>query len=432
MGADQHYNTTGGDSSLDELFDSFSSGASDGGAGSGNGAADYSFDSEMLSSYLSGAGAAGQQQGIGAGGVAGYGGGGGGGGGGAGGAMFGGSSSSSSAADLSNASSPGYAGYPATGNALVDGSSPPFSFGAGEVARHQQQQQHLQHTMYNATGSASYYANGDSTLYRPSQSSGQPFLAAAPQYPSPQQQQQQHHLSPNPTYQPQQNHFTHFTPQHSATSLSPPSSASSSNGGYQGGYPAAVPAMINSDADMARLMAGAEGTARSQAEAQAAFASSYMASLQSQAATRQGYLDPADGQQPVAYHESVAFASNNYASAYAEPGAEKMKKRRVSSSPEESMSMHARSQPKSRGTTSGTRRAVSSNRQQQLADGRQDGFHLAMNAGAAMGSGGNVAAALAAVPRHAGAGMGAADNPLNLIAMAGVPMAGYRGESRLS
>ncbi|ORY87515.1 hypothetical protein BCR35DRAFT_351402 [Leucosporidium creatinivorum] len=431
------YSSTG-ENHLDDLFlDSFSSahssGASDGGPGAGAG--DYSFDSDLMGSYLAGTG---QQNGGGGGGVAvaGY-------------ASnqggqqgFTSSSSASSAAAFSNISSPDYSSYGAlsTNNfeSLATGSSPPFSFGATVDAGHSNELQQQQ-SMFDPR-SHSLHGSGESTFYgsaatQQQQPLQQQYLAHAPLH---------HQLSPQVVQQPQQNHFTHFTPQHSANSLSPPSSASSSSGAYQNGYPAAVqPTAVNGgDTLLARMMAEAEAQGRSQADAHAVYASSYMASLaQAQAAPRHSFSNASEGQQhPSAYRDPSSFSGNYPQQSYEdrELGADKLKKRRVVSAREDTSAHQARAQPKARTSTGGSRRPSDSvapqsqplaqqQPMQHFAGAGQDGFHFLLHPSVATG-GGSVAAALATVPRHAATGQ-TANTSLNLIANAGVPMTSHRDDA---
>lgn len=435
--AEADYSSTG-ENDLDALFlDSFSSahssGASDGGPGAGAG--DYSFESDLMGSYLA---SNGQQGGGSAGGVAvaGYNSGGGQQG-------YSASSSASSAAALSNISSPDYSSYGAlSGNnanfeSLTTGTSPPFSFGATVDAGHSNDLQQ-QRTMFDprshslqGSGESNYYGSATSVQQQPVQQ----YLPHAPLH---------HQVSPPQlVQQPQQNHFTHFTPQHSANSLSPPSSASSSSGAYQNSYPAVVqPATgMGGESLLARMMAEVEAQGRSQADAHAVYASSYMASFaQAQAAPRHPFSNAPDGQHnPLAYHDPSSFSTTYSQQPYEDrkSGADQLKKRRVSTT-EDSSIHQARAQHKTRGATNGARRTVSasaapqpqSHAQQQpmqLAGApSQDGFHFSLNPSVTNGAG-SIASALSAVPRHAATGQ-AANTSLNLIANAGLSKSTHGGE----
>lgn len=431
--AEADYSSTG--ETLDDLFlDSFtsahSSGASDGGPGGGAG--DYSFESDLMGSYLADAG----QLGAGASG-GGY-------------ASDGqqgytSSSSASSAAELSAINSPDYSSYAALAGtnanfeSLATGTSPPFSFGATVDAGHSNDL-HQQHNALEPRSHASqsssksnYYGSATSIHQQAVQ---QQYLPNAPLH---------HQITPTQiVHQSPLNPFTHYTPQHSANSLSPLSSASSSSGAYQNVYPSAVQSAsgVGGEASLARMMADAEAQGRSQAEAHAVYASSFMASLaQAQAAPRHPYSSTADNQnQALGYHNSSSFPTTYPQQPFEDrqDGADQLKKRRVSTT--EDFSAHqTRAQHKSRGATSGGRRAVSAShppppqsRAQQhplqfVGGPSQAGFHFALNASVA-NTAGSIASALSAVPRHA-ATSSEVSSSLNLIANAGVPTIAHRGKS---
>lgn len=436
--AEADYSSTG-ENDLDALFlDSFSSahssGASDGGPGAGAG--DYSFESDLMGSYLASNG----QEAAGSTGVAlaGHGGGGGHQG------YYSGSSASSVAA-LSNISSPSYSNYGAlSGNnsnfeSLATGTSPPFSFGTTVDTGHSGELQQPHAAMFDPR-SQSLQNSDESNYYGSATSIQQPLVHQ--QY-LPQASLQLHHQvsPPQLEQQLQQNHFTHYTPQHSANSLSPPSSASSSTGAYQNTYPAMVQPTSGTGGEslLARMMAEAEAQGRSQSDVQAAYASSYVAGLaQAQAVPRHPFSTTPDAQNnPLPYHTPSSFSTTYTQQPYEDRklGADQLKKRRVSTTDDFS-TRESRIQHKTRGATSGGRRAVSSTaapppqsyvQQQQLAAApSQDGFHFALNSSVANGAG-SIAEALSAVPRHAAMAQ-AANSSLNLIANAGVLASTHRGE----
>ena len=130
-------------------------------------------------------------------------------------------------------------------------------------------------------------------LYSNSSAHQLPPQQHQPQLRQPQHQQQQ---------QQQPNSYANFTP-HTSHSLSPPSSASSSNGAFNPGKNG----FVHNEA-IARMIADAQTQGQTQA-AQAAYAASYMASLQSQPQPQRAY---AGGNGNAPYHEGGPVFSTSF------------------------------------------------------------------------------------------------------------------------